>query len=534
MRYPTLIACSTVAALAFAGSPAVAQDRAGAQRQAEESAGRETRRAAEASAQASEEARRASVQEELDRARDEMEQAAAEVARLSAEYAGPIVKDVTKRFHFAGQRAMLGLNVADTDQGARVNGVSPNGPAAEAGLEVGDVITSIDGASLVGGAAGQSPSEVLLAQMRNVDVGKQIALGIVRDGKPQAVTITTRELEPGQFFGLPRGNCAGRAGDDSCFSLSLPGPNTWQRFFVGYDPWRRMQLVTLTPELGTYFATQSGLLVVRAPNDASLGLARRRRDPRDRRPGPELTRACAQDSRELRSWGDTRDDDHAQAASRDARYHDAGRSRREGLESRSDESERLQLRAACGADRAGAAHRARREPLARARRRDGCGDGPAFRGSVRARPTRRSHGLQRHARLARPPVRPQADGRARRNTARSCPRLATCARATACEPRAASRGPDRAARRCARTRRGASRCVLRAHVQHGSRGAARGPRRSAAAALHRARTPTRATASGIRPFSPDRQARSRRRRRVCTSTSRCSTLSSVAASSLRF
>ena len=271
MSNARLIAWSALASLAFANGAAFAQDSSSQDRLAE-NARREAEVARTQARREAEEARRASLQEELDRARDEMEQAAQEVARLSAEYAGPIVKDVAKNFRYAGQRAMLGLNITDTDQGARVNGVSPNGPAAQAGLKVGDTIVSIDGANLVGeGGSKQSPSEVLLAQMRNVDAGKEVKLGILRDGKPQQVTVTTREFAPGQLFVTPFG-CNGKGGEDSCFSFAAPGPNTWQRFFVGYNPWRQMQLVTLTPELGTYFGTNTGLLVVRAPSATALGL----------------------------------------------------------------------------------------------------------------------------------------------------------------------------------------------------------------------------------------------------------------------
>ena len=48
----------------------------------------------------------------------------------------------------AGQRAMLGFVTEDVERGVRVASVTPNGPAAEAGLEVGDTITEIDGAAL--------------------------------------------------------------------------------------------------------------------------------------------------------------------------------------------------------------------------------------------------------------------------------------------------------------------------------------------------------------------------------------------------
>ena len=42
--------------------------------------------------------------------------------------------------------------------------------------------------------------------------------------------------------------------------------------FTRSRPWADMQLVALTPELGTYFGTPKGLLVVRAPTSTALAL----------------------------------------------------------------------------------------------------------------------------------------------------------------------------------------------------------------------------------------------------------------------
>ena len=206
----------------------------------------------------------ASLEGELARAREQMEAAAREVARLSAEMAGPIVNDVTRRFRYAGQRAMLGVNIEDTELGVRVVGVSPNGPAAAAGLTVGDTIVAIDGAELGStqgaGSAPQSPSELLLAQMANVDPGESVELRVLRDGDYRNVQVQARELQPRLFLEplTPR--------------PPLPGMGTWTGMFARSRPWADMQLVALTPELGTYFGTDKGLLIVRAPKNSALTL----------------------------------------------------------------------------------------------------------------------------------------------------------------------------------------------------------------------------------------------------------------------
>jgi S1-C subfamily serine protease len=201
------------------------------------------------------------LERELEAAREDMEEAAREVARLSAELARPVMRN----FRFAGQRAMLGVNIEDTEEGARVRGVSPNGPAATAGLEVGDIITHVDGAALVdAGAArgnGQSPSEVLLEQMANVEPGEAVALRVLRDGEPREMSVQTREFRPGQFLEAP--------------NVAID-PNSWQwqwpGMFARNNPWASMQLVALTPELGAYFGTDRGVLVVRKPANEALGL----------------------------------------------------------------------------------------------------------------------------------------------------------------------------------------------------------------------------------------------------------------------
>ncbi|HLF12467.1 MAG TPA: hypothetical protein VJA26_14795, partial [Gammaproteobacteria bacterium] len=51
-----------------------------------------------------------------------------------------------------------------------------------------------------------------------------------------------------------------------------PSPRVWTGMFFNSNPWRAMQMVTLTPQLGSYFGAEKGILVVRGPGNDALGL----------------------------------------------------------------------------------------------------------------------------------------------------------------------------------------------------------------------------------------------------------------------
>ena len=69
------------------------------------------------------------------------------------------------------------------ERGLLVQHVEPSTPAAEADLRAGDVITSIDGATL--GRASQ-----LRRHLHRVDPGAAVTLDIVRDGAPRSIRVT--------------------------------------------------------------------------------------------------------------------------------------------------------------------------------------------------------------------------------------------------------------------------------------------------------------------------------------------------------
>jgi serine protease Do len=65
--------------------------------------------------------------------------------------------------------------------------VTPDSPAGHAGLKGGDVLREIEGRKIVNGSA-------LQVAVSQTSPGKTVALGILRDGKPETVKVTVGEF----------------------------------------------------------------------------------------------------------------------------------------------------------------------------------------------------------------------------------------------------------------------------------------------------------------------------------------------------
>ena len=199
----------------------------------------------------------AALQQRLEEAQERLEAAAREVAELSAEAGGPAMARMFE-LHVAGpDRAMLGINLGGAESngaGVKVNGVSPGGPAAEAGVRQGDVIVAIDGKSV---GAGRD----VVAAMDGVEPGEKVALELRRDGKPVKVNVVSRPMDH-PFIAM-----GAHPPLRPMHGMALEHAGHWL-----LEDWSDAELVTVTPGLGRYFGTDKGVLVARAPEDSTLGL----------------------------------------------------------------------------------------------------------------------------------------------------------------------------------------------------------------------------------------------------------------------
>src|SRR5688572_9863512 len=134
------------------------------------------------------------LQQQLGQAREQLARAVGDVARASAQLTQPAQYRVRRTpFVFTGGQAVLGLNIEDSDFGVFVTGVTPNGPAANAGVTVGDTIVSINEVELARLAGTTSPTAALLGQIGNVAPGDDVKLRILRGGDYRDVVVKAGE-----------------------------------------------------------------------------------------------------------------------------------------------------------------------------------------------------------------------------------------------------------------------------------------------------------------------------------------------------
>ena len=186
------------------------------------------------------------------------------------------------------RRARLGIKVnlqprASDSLGAYVDAVTPGGPAAKAGIRSGDLITKVDGKSVLESGRGRSQDRQSLAGLGLIELAARlepndtVAVEFLRGKDRRTVSVVTED-EP--EMGL-QGGPGGRpfmfrfdheggpmpAGD---FMERMDFPPGMDRLYGG--PLADLELAPLNPDLGQYFGTNDGVLVIHAPKDGTLGL----------------------------------------------------------------------------------------------------------------------------------------------------------------------------------------------------------------------------------------------------------------------
>jgi membrane-associated protease RseP (regulator of RpoE activity) len=182
-------------------------------------------------------------------------------------------------FTFDSNRGRIGIivdtraNTTGDKTGARVEGITPGGPAEKAGLKAGDVITRFNGTALGGVAAendeDSGPGMKLIELARELDPGDTVQVEY-RRGTEAAKKLTLVAEDLGGDMMVRTFPRMPGMGGEMFPDMHMGGPElalTW-----GRGPWGGIEMVKLNPDLGEYFGTREGLLVVDTPEDSSLKL----------------------------------------------------------------------------------------------------------------------------------------------------------------------------------------------------------------------------------------------------------------------
>ena len=217
------------------------------------------------------EGRSVEVEVRMREAEHALELAAREVAELSMRQLPRTA--IIERIVRSSGGPVLGVTIAGQDnsgpvEGVEVNGVSPGGAAADAGLRAGDVITSVNGESLTSENSNIA-NEKLLDFMAGVEVGDELSVDYLRNGKSQTVELIPQETHVRAFtFDFQ---------NDEFLSPNIhvaPDGGPFEQFLwmANSSSFGDMEMVRLTERLGSYFGTKEGLLIVRAPDNDDLQL----------------------------------------------------------------------------------------------------------------------------------------------------------------------------------------------------------------------------------------------------------------------
>lgn len=179
------------------------------------------------------------------------------------------------------RRVRLGVNVdlqaeATDSIGARLEGVTPGGPADKAGLRAGDIITRLDGQPLVTRETAARNGRQSVPGMRLIELAAKLEPN-------DTVSVEYRRGNERRTTNLVT------ADEVSTFTLSTDSSFTYERLMPlmrngmsGLEAptalWMfgstlgQLELAPINADLGQYFGVTEGVLVIDAPKDSPLKL----------------------------------------------------------------------------------------------------------------------------------------------------------------------------------------------------------------------------------------------------------------------
>ncbi len=197
-------------------------------------------------------------------------------------------------------RGRIGVSITSSSDdedyaGALITEVTPDGPAEQAGIREGDVITAINGHSLMEPLPDRSDErdldldgavtvQRLMALMKDTEPGDDVEVTYERDGVETTTTVVAESLGNTFVFGSG-GSGNWSVAPDVGFDFhdlenmrievapQVARIRDWAGAwgFSGFGS-SGLELAALNPDLGSYFGAEEGVLVLDIDEDTTLGL----------------------------------------------------------------------------------------------------------------------------------------------------------------------------------------------------------------------------------------------------------------------
>lgn len=248
---------------------------------------------------------------QLREAERQIREAARQIEKLTQE---KVTKEIERHMVVFGDHPRIGVILRSEAHppidviGAEIQGLSPGGPAEEAGVKAGDIVVKVNGKVLttpfidvdIDGDE-SAPAARLREFVTSLADGDTVVLDVKRGNEIKTLNVTARRTGgPLVKVWSPR---------DGSFDIDIDLKLDQLRDLQGHatflaGDWLGLELVTLDADLGEYFGTTEGVLLVRTPKDESLQL---RAGDVIQKIGDRAVRSPSQTMRALRSFepGDT-------------------------------------------------------------------------------------------------------------------------------------------------------------------------------------------------------------------------------------
>ncbi len=273
----------TLLGVAHAAEPATQTEAAAAARPAAKAeAAAHASAAARAEAYATP-AAEAAARAELDDLRKEMRELGRKMGDISVRLGDGGPRKFAWRYLGDSDRAMLGIVMRPVDKGVQIAAVTPGGPADKAGVRNEDLLLAIDGKEL-----GRDELDTARQVLQDLKVDQKVKLALSRNGKNLDVTVTAARREA---LNWPKV----MTGADMDIDLDIDiDPEQIRReversvrdarghvervrnagnlqqlrdLRINLMPWWGINLAPLNADLGDYFGTRQGVLVLSADPD---------------------------------------------------------------------------------------------------------------------------------------------------------------------------------------------------------------------------------------------------------------------------